>query len=222
MKKLITFSLFLISASFLGAQVVTDDYYSTSKPKLLSADRVSASISAGAGVSFLGSSNNTAFTTFIAPKIGYQMTEKFKLNVGLMHYSITGNTFMPARTNEFVHSGRPINQNEALVNTNNKSRTGNLLFVEGQYQLNKRVAVSGAVMYDANNIANRQNNFKAVSVGMDYKVSKNSTLSFRTVVSQGESPYLNGGFGGQTNPMMFDGFGGIGNEFSNRLNSSIR
>ena len=54
------------------------------------------------------------------------------------------------------------------------------------------------------------------------KVSKHSTLSFRTEISQGDSPYRNGSFGGQTNPMMFDSFGGIGNEFSNRLNSSIR
>lgn len=210
MRKLITFTLFLFSAAFSQAQSTTDDYFNPSKPKLLSKDRVSASISAGAGVSFLSTSKTTAFTTFIAPKIGYQLTNRFKLNVGLMHYSITGNTFMP------------INQNEALFNTNNKARTGNLLFVEGQYQLNKRVAVSGAVMYDANNMANRQNNFKAVSVGMDYKVSKNSTLSFRTVVSQGNSPYINNGFGAQTNPMMFDSFGGFGNDFTNRLNSSIR
>lgn len=210
MKKLITFTLFLVSASFLGAQVVTDDYFNPSKPKLLSKDRVSASISAGAGVSFLGSSKNTAFTTYIAPKIGYQLTEKFKLNIGLMHYSITGNTFMP------------LNQNEALYNPNNQKRTGNLLFVEGQYQLNKRVAVFGAVMYDANNFADRQNNFKAVSVGMDYKVSKHSTLSFRTQISQGNSSYMNGGFGGQTNPMMFDNFGGMSNDFSNQSNSFIR
>lgn len=210
MKKLITFTLFLFGASFLGAQTTTDDYFDPSKPKLLSKDRVSASISAGAGVSFLGSSKNTAFTTFVAPKIGYQMTEKFKLNIGLMHYSITGNTFMP------------LNQNEALYNPNNQKRTGNLLFVEGQYQLNKRVAVSGAVMYDANNTANRQNNFKAVSVGMDYKVSKHSTLSFRTQISQGNSSYLNNGFGGQTNPMMFDNFGGMGNDFTNPVNSSFR
>ncbi len=210
MQKLITFTLFLFGASFLGAQTSTDDYFNPSKPKLLSKDRVSASISAGAGVSFLGSSKNTAFTTFIAPKIGYQMTEKFKLNVGLMHYSITGNTFMP------------LNQNEALYNPNNQKRTGNLLFVEGQYQLNKRVSVSGAVMYDANNITNKQNNFKAISVGMDYKVSKHSTLSFRTQISQGNSSYLNNGFGGQTNPMMFDNFGTLGNDFTNRLNSSIR
>ena len=77
-------------------------------------------------------------------------------------------------------------------------------------------------MYDANNLANKQSNYKAISVGMDYKVSKHSTLSFRTEISQGDSPYRNGSFGGQTNPMMFDSFGGIGNEFSNRLNSSIR
>lgn len=214
MKKLITFTLILVSASQLGAQTNTDDYFTASKPKLLSKDRVSASISAGAGVSFLSSSKTTAFTTFIAPKIGYQISEKFKLNVGLMHYSITGNTFMP------------INQNEALFNSNNKSRTGNLLFVEGQYQLNKRVAVSGAVMYDANNFTNKQNNYKAISIGMDYKVSKRSSIGFKAIISQGESPYYNTHMGtynfGSTTAPMADMFGGFGQDFTRSLNSSIR
>lgn len=214
MKKLITFALILVSASQLGAQTNTDDYFTASKPKLLSKDRVSASISAGAGVSFLNNSKSTAFTTFIAPKIGYQISERFKLNVGLMYYSITGNTFIP------------LNQNEALVNSNNKARTGNLLFVEGQYQLNKRVAVSGAVMYDANNFSNKQNNFKAISVGMNYKVSKRSTLSFRTEISQGESPYYNTRIGthnfGSTTAPMGTMFGEFGQGLTDCMNSSIR
>ncbi len=214
MKKLITFTLFLVSASFLGAQSTTDDYFTTSKPKLLSRDRVSTSVSVGAGLSFFGSSKNTAFTTFIAPKIGYQMTNKFKLNLGLMYYSITGNTFMP------------MNQNEALFNSSNKTRTGNLLFVEGQYQLNKRIAVSGAVMYDANNFPNKQSNYKAVALGMDYKVSKHSSIGFKAIISQGENPYYNTHIGtynfGSTTAPMGEIFGGLGQEFTRSLNSSIR
>lgn len=214
MKKLITFALFLVSASFLGAQTTTDDYFTAAKPKLFSRDRVSASVSVGAGVSFLNSTKNTAFTSFIAPKIGYQMTNKFKLNVGLMHYSISGNTFMN------------MNQNEALFNSSNKTRTGNLLFVEGQYQLTKKVAVTGAVMYDANNFNNKQSNYKAVALGMDYKVSKHSTIGFKAIISQGENPYYNthtgmyGGFG-DTSPMG-QTFGGIGQDFTQRLNETIR
>jgi hypothetical protein len=174
MKKLITLSFCLCIVS-LSAQTATEDYYSGSKPKKLSKDRVSASISAGTGISFLNG-KNTAFTTFIAPKIGYQLTNKFKLNIGLMHYSITGNTFMP------------LNQNESLLNNSNKTVTGNLIFAEGQYQLNKRTVLSGALMVDASN-SNRQNNFKAVSMGLDYKVSKHSTIGFRATVSQGTSDY---------------------------------
>ena len=213
MRKLITFSLFLASTSFLGAQTTTDDYYKPAKPKFLSKDKVSGSISVGTGLS-VSNNQTTALTTYIAPKIGYQVSERFKLNVGLMHYSVAGNTFMP------------VNQNEAFINSSNKTQTGNLLFVEGQYQLNKRVVVSGAVMYDANNISNNKNNYKAVELGLDYKVSKHSSIGVKAVISQGDSPYYNShngmyNFGGQ-NPMMFDSFGGLGNDLTHRLNSSIR
>lgn len=211
MKKLITFTLFLVSASFLRAQNTTDDYFTPSKPKLLPADKVTASISAGAGVSFLNSSKNTAFTSFIAPKIGYQLNNKFKLNIGLMHYSITGNTFTP------------ISQNEALFNASNKTRSGNLLFLEGQYQLNKHIIVSGAVMYDANNLSNKQSNYKAIALGMDYKVSKHSSIGFQAIISQGENPYYNTHMGtynfGSTTAPMGEMFGGLGQEFTRNLNS---
>ena len=175
MKKLITLSFCLLVVSLM-AQTSGDDYYGA-KPKLLSKDRVSASISAGAGVSFLNNSKNTIYTTFIAPKIGYQITNKFKLNIGLMHYTVTGNTFMP------------LNQNEGFINNTNKSISGNLIFAEGQYQLNKRTVVSGAVMMDANNYTLKNSNFKAASVGIDYKVSKHSTIGFKATVSQGSPEY---------------------------------
>lgn len=207
MKKIITFSLFLFSVT-LVAQTSADDYYNPAKPKLLSKDRVSASISAGAGISFLNS-KNTAYTTFIAPRIGYQLSNKFKLNIGLIHYTMTGNTFMP------------INQNESLFNSSDRSLSGNMVFLEGQYKLNRRVIMSGAVMTNVNNFSSRQNSFKAMSLGMDYKVSRHSTIGFKAIISQGETPYYNNpGF--SNGASMYNTFGGFGQDFTRDLNNSIK
>ena len=176
MKKLITPVLFLFFASVIVAQTTADDYYSGSKPKLSAKDRVSTSISMGAGFSFLNSTHSTAYTTFVASKIGYQLTPKFKLNLGLMHYTATGNLFMP------------LNQNEAIVNTSNRTVSGNLFFVEGQYQLNKQLIMSGAVMVDANGLNNSKlNNYKAASLGLEYKVTEHSSIGLKASLSQGNS-----------------------------------
>lgn len=200
----------MFCVSTIVAQTISDDYYNPSKPKLVSKDRVSASISMGAGVSFLNSTKNTSYTTFIAPKIGYQLSSKFKLNIGLMHYTAAGNTFM--------------NQNEA-GNTGNKTFSGNLLFVEGQYKLNKRTIMSGAVMYDANGFnASKQNNYKAVSFGLDYKLSEHNSIGFRAILSQGSGNYMLNpktntfDYYQSSNPMqtMMSGFGQWGTE---QLNS---
>jgi len=158
------------------AQTTTNDDY-VSKSKAFSADKISTSISAGAGVSFLNSSKNPVYTTFVAPKIGYQITSKFKLNLGLMHYTASGNTFMQ------------LNQNESILNTGNKAISGNLIFAGGDYQLNPKLIMTGAVMMDANNISTKQNNFKAAALGFDYKVSEHTSIGFRASVSQGNTNY---------------------------------
>lgn len=211
MKKLISPVLFLFCATTIVAQTATEDYYHPKKSNFLSKDKISGSISMGAGMSFLNSPKNAAFTTFVAPKIGYQVTNKFKLNLGLMHYTITGNTFMP------------MNQNEAFINNSNRSVSGNLLFVEGQYQLNKRLIMSGAVMYDAN----KQNNYKAAAFGMDYKLTEHSTIGFRASVSQGSTDYF---LNPRSNTFDYSPHGaplqnamfGFGSWGENQLNSPIR
>lgn len=176
MKKLITSILFLYCSSVIVSQTATDDYYS-SKPKIDSADKVSTSITMGAGLSFLNSSKSSLYTSFIAPKIGYQITPKFKLNLGFMHYSASGNTFMQ------------LNPNESILNASNNTVSGNLIFVGGDYQLNPRLIMSGAVMMDVNNQSSKQNNFKAATVGLEYKVSEHSSIGFKASVSQGSGDY---------------------------------
>ena len=198
MKKLITTSLSFVFATIMFAQTDSGDYYLPSKTKLSVKDRVSASISIGTGISFLNTTKNTAFSTFIAPKIGYQLSPMFKLNVGLMHYTITGNTFMA------------LNQNEALFNSGKKTISGNLLFVEGQYKLNKRLIMSGAVLYDANGFSkNKKDNYKAASIGLEYKTSEHSSIKFETTISAGQGNYY-------TNPNPFSpaGFNTFGTSFS--------
>ncbi len=219
MKKLIAPIMFLFCASVIVAQTTAEDYYNPPKPKLLSRDKVSTSISMGTGVSFLNSTKNAAYTTFIAPKIGYLLTSKFKLNVGFMHYIATGNTFMP------------LNQNEAIYNSSNKTFSGNLVLIEGQYQLNKRMTMSGAVMYDANEFNNnKQNNYKAASLGLDYKLTRTTSIGFKATLSQGSgnymlnpktnsfdyNPYSNGVFPLQN--AMF----GLGEWGAGQLNSPLR
>ena len=198
MKKLIISFLSFAFVTVLVAQTDTADYYSPSKQKISAKDRVSASISMGAGISFLNTSNNNAFTTFVAPKIGYQLTPKFKLNFGVMHYSVTGNTFMP------------LNQNETLFNSSKKTISGNLLFVEGQYKLNKKMILSGAILYDANGLnTNKKDNYKAASIGLEYKTSEHTSLKFETTISAGQGNYNN-----NQNPYSSGGFNSFGSGFS--------
>src|SRR3989304_2875375 len=123
MKKLITSILILYCSSVIVAQTsAEDDYFS--KPKITSTDKISTSITAGGGFSFLNATNSSLYTTFIAPKIGYRITPKFKLNIGLMHYSASGNSFLQ------------LNRDGYILNTGNKPVSGSLIFVAGNYQLN--------------------------------------------------------------------------------------
>ncbi len=166
MKKLFASAL-IFSSVFAVGQTTTEDYYgSPSKPKLLSKDRVSASFMAGTGVSFSNTNKSTSFTTYIAPKINYRLTKKFSLDLGFM------------------------NRNEAIYNPSNKNVSGNLIFVGGEYQLNPKMIVSGAVMTDVNSL-NKQNAYKAASLGLDYKVSAHSTIGFKATISSGQGNYYN-------------------------------
>ena len=206
MKKLITPVLFLLCVTSVFAQTTTDDYYTPSKPKLSFQDRVTTSIEMGAGVSVFNKSN-TALTTFVAPKIKYQLTDKFKLTLGVMHYTMTGNTFMP------------LNNREALFNPSSNGISGNLIMVGGEYQLNKKVILSGAVMADANSLSKNQLNSKAAAFGVEYKVSPHSSIKFETIIGQGQSNYINNG----TSPGLFPYTEGnmFGTGFSNLGNTPV-
>lgn len=181
MKKCLSFLLFASIGATALAQTATDDYFeSPAKPKLSAADRVSASIEAGTGVSFLDS-KMAGVATYVAPKINYQLTDRFRLNIGFMHYTCTPNT-------AFI-----MNRNEAIFNPSRQNTSGNLIMVGGDYALNKKLTLSGAVMTDVNSLNSNtpNNNFKAASLGLDYKVSEHSSIGFRATISEGQRSYYN-------------------------------
>jgi hypothetical protein len=177
MKKIILSSLFIAFSIFAIAQNANDDYYNSSvKPKLLSTDRVSASIMAGTSVSF-SSDKTSSVSTFIAPKINYQLTDRFRLNVGLMHCTSYPNTLLR-------------NKSENSGSANKRNYSSDLVFIGGEYQLNNKVSVSGAVMTDASTLNHKQNNYKAAEIGLDYKVTKHSSIGIRAGISQGSQDYM--------------------------------
>ena len=196
MKKRIAPILFLFSSLACIAQADSADYYNP-KQKLTEVNKVSTSISAGTSVAFLSSTKTTAFTTFVAPKISYQVNSKFKLNLGLMHYTASGNTFMP------------LNQNESILNTSNNPISGNVIFVSGNYLLTPKLMMTGGVLVDANSnpLNAKQNNYKAATMGFDYKVSEHSTIGIHATVSQG------GGSGYYSRPGNFGNVPNAANSF---------
>jgi hypothetical protein len=172
MKNIFVSLLFFNLSIFAIAQNTGEDYYSpAAKAGLLSKDRVSVSMMAGTSLSFSNNRNNY-ISTYIAPKINYQLTEKLRLNLGMIHL-----TSYPV-----VFQAGNIEKDNVSAKKNNSN---NLLFVGGEYQLNKKILVSGAVMTNPTSIDNKQNNYKAAAVGIDYKVSKHSTIGIRASISQG-------------------------------------
>ncbi|MDQ3048021.1 MAG: hypothetical protein M3R27_10765 [Bacteroidota bacterium] len=192
MKKLIASFLIITSCLTVSAQTDTTEYYNPDKQVIAAKDRVSVSLTAGAGVSVFNS--NTAFITYVAPKISYQINNKFRINMGFMHYTASGNTFMP------------ISNSESISNFSNRPVSGDLVFLGGDYLLNEKIILSGSVMMDVNNVTNKQSNYKAATLGMEYKISKHSSIKFETTISEGRGNYNNNGSSFPTSSGLGGGF----------------
>jgi hypothetical protein len=189
MKKLITSGfLFIIAVSGM-AQEDKDDFYKKPLSHSVISDRISASLFMGAAVTATNfRSAPVTSSTYIAPCIGYRFTEKFKLNVGVLHYTVNGDSYVP------IISG------ENKFPTGRQYYSGNLFTLEGQYKLNNQLILSGDLMYDANPLLNKQHTFKAASLGLDYKVSDHTTLSVKTAIIQSNG--YNSPFGMNQMPPM--------------------
>jgi hypothetical protein len=210
MKMILASIAFFFSSLLSFAQTAANDYYIGSKPKKKIEDRVSGSVMLGTSVSFLNS-KNSGVTTFIAPKLNYKLTEKFSLHAGLLHYN----------------SSFTSNRNEGCFAPGSGNLSGNLLFVGGDYKMNKKLLVSGSVMMETKNNRNFDNNFKAVSLGMEYKVSKHSSIGIKAIISEGNSDYMTDPRGSSLNRNLNnnsfgDPFSSFGQFGSSEMNNSFR
>ncbi len=180
MKKLITFNFLFTLAISAIAQVDSVDYYKGQLiPRTTAKDRVSASVLMGASVGFSNlKSAPVTSGTYIASMIGYQLTPKFKLNMGVLHYTVNGNSYVP------------ITLSDNKYPTGRQSYSGNLLMLGGQYLVNNKLMFSGDLMYDTNPLLNKQHAFKAASLGLDYKVSSHATFSVKTILIQSNGSNL--------------------------------
>lgn len=190
-----TLSLLFLSFCFLAVgQDTIEDYFQPAKKGLPVKDRVSISFMAGTTVCF-PTNKYSSVSTFFAPKMNYQFSSKFQINAGLMHISSSPN---------FILSNENYGKNQ-------KNYSSNLLFVGGEYQLNKKVIVSGAVITNTSSSYNKPNNYKAATVGLDYKISKHSSIGIRATVSQGNPDYIfNPNQGSYNyNPFIYNSVGNI-------------
>jgi hypothetical protein len=177
MRKIVFSALCLLCFLSSLAQNPQEDYYTPHKKNNSPEDRVSVAISSGVGMGFSSSTRSANSFYYLAPKIGYQFTNRFRLNLGTIYYNSYGSPFTSIKNNE-----------PAFFNKNTAS--GNLLFVEGQYFLNPRTILSSGVAYGSQNFLS-QINYKAMMMGIQYKVSEKAVIQFQTFINQGTYQHTN-------------------------------
>lgn len=115
-----------LSGSFFlpRTEFITD---STGKLLLKPGD-MGFSLQAGGGVGTLGK-GNTWYSTFVAPSFAYNLSSRFRLKAGISFNQLYGDYFYPEAGSPFAPG--------ALSSTS--------LFVQGDYLLNNKIMLSGAV-----------------------------------------------------------------------------
>ncbi|PLX01218.1 MAG: hypothetical protein C0594_13790 [Marinilabiliales bacterium] len=143
--------------------------------------RIDVSMQAGASVGISGSGTN--YSTYLAPTIRYNLSERLRLNVGIMAVNTTFNS--PGLL--FAESG---------VVDFSGNLTRNMVFVQGEYDLTEKISINGGVYYETNRFgsemnANQFNMGRKVFVfGADYKVGEHSSIGVQMQVSEGQSPFM--------------------------------
>jgi len=124
-------------------------------------------------------------TTYVAPRLSYDLTPKFKINGGIKIANTTMNDFAYYNYLEGVQK-----MNGNILQTT--------IFLQGTYQLSKRLTISGTGIYEMasfDSYENKKNSYnfdgKGMAVGFNYKLSENSSIGIELQMSKGLSPYHN-------------------------------
>jgi hypothetical protein len=132
-----------------------------------------------AGTSFMYSKDfGSGTSTYIAPGLKYRFTPRLHLNVGVMflNSNIVYNRYMPFYSEpSVVFRTKPVNKI--------------LAYASADYLLSDRLTVSGSVVRDLSGSqgygANTTPSIQAMSLRMDYKLTKNISVGAGMHMSQG-------------------------------------
>ncbi|MCD4665887.1 MAG: hypothetical protein K8R68_11510 [Bacteroidales bacterium] len=148
-----------------------------------------------------GAGNN--YGAYLAPHISYPISPKFSINAGAILSSTYGNLYYEPVYGG-AHLGYPGNFNRTFI------------YVEGAYQLNEKVTLTGAVYKEINFLNNSKttmstNNYdyQGMIMGIDYKLGENVYIRGQVEFSNGANPYRNRSYfnpGNSFSPSPFNGF----------------
>ncbi len=141
-----------------------------------------------AGTSFMTGFNGfSAMNTYIAPQFKYPLSKRFTLDAG---FAIVNTNFNSNFTGENNNTRKPF--------TNNYTST--FIYAGGKYLLSERFTLSGQAYTEVYTFDNKNNqskvlnnNIKGAMLGVDYKITENSSIGIHV-------NYLNGGSSSFYNP----------------------
>ncbi|MFO8235942.1 MAG: hypothetical protein R6U04_11125 [Bacteroidales bacterium] len=134
------------------------------------------------GTGFSSMSGNSFMQSYVAPRFSYRLTEDLQV-------SFTG-VFANSNNELFSNNLAPKAQNSGL---NSYAFSGSTT-----YQANENLTIRARGTYLENSMEpfnlypqnqNGKNNFKSMSLGMDYKIGENSKIGIRFNVSDGYNPF---------------------------------
>lgn len=145
------------------------------------------------GTAFMtGFNGKNAFSTFLAPQISKPLSKRFAITAG---FAIVNTTFS---------SGNSV-MNDSPKKSFSNNYTSTIIYGGGKYLLNERFTLTGLAytevgIFDNKKYLNKNKNtnIKGASIGLDYKLSENSSIGIHMNYSNGNSLYnMNNPYGMQ-------------------------
>ena len=131
------------------------------------------------GLSFYSFGKQSVLDKWIAPALTYNFTPKFHFTVGTVAMFSKPDYLQYSLNNEGV---KTVSQNS------NKGQY--FLFAQGSYLLNSNITVRGTIMREVPNNQINPNASSLSSVGVDFKITDNFSISADCMVSKGYNASL--------------------------------
>ena len=131
------------------------------------------------GVSFFSDGKESAFSKYIAPAATYNLTPQFHFTLGTVAMFSNAGYMNYSLNNEGV---KTVSQN------NNKGQY--FLFAQGEYLLNSNITLRGTFMREVPVNQINPNALSLGSVGVDFKITDNFSISADCRISKGYNSTL--------------------------------